>query len=775
LIESSATPQPTNNIGLTDIPSMQGDKDLRGNLTTWNTGLKEWVHLPWHPADDPTDLRGQYTLRLVVTGNDGKSVEDRVGVEVGRVISQVLPGQAISTDNKVRMHFQAQSIQAPFRVYTIKPLLTEVPAIPAGLELVGSAYTIREPGDQFLKPVILRFDVSGTTPRPDLSRSSIYVYDTGSHKWEPLPSFQYSEPNTLETSIYALPDPVAYFAVLSGPGSRSLPKGHEEGAKTETAAAKNDAVLVFDTFETDTGQWAARDRAFGGTVGRDKTSTPDGTYSLKITNQNVEGDFAVTALSTPFRADIYSAVSFDYRIGAGIKSDFYVRIGARWYCIGFTGDQVQYRNTDVGIASIGRIDGIIADGRWHSTSFDLNRMLATTTARRDVFEIIMANWRVGGYMKLEFGNNPRGASFYIDNFKIRRGESTMSAEDGSPKQLLVDDFDGSARFNQLGGAYDVFSDPGTNNVSMARVVSGVSASGRDNHVLSLKYDVTRATAYGGYWTQLRGAPGDEFDEISMRVKSIGKSAGFLVGVKRKDGAELKVPAERYWGPVAADGWREVAIPMAAFGAPKALSALDLFSISFTNALGHGRGEVLVDDIRLERGLKSVLIADFEEDPTVNSLMQKNWVFTHGAAALDVSPQRPESVRGSQALRISYGGTIGLDLGGAEFSYAGWVAGLGGINGSRAANLQFRIRGQAGGERFNVYLDDGTTRKPANSSKYFAITREWKDVSIPLEIFGAQGVDLSHLEELQFVFEWKPMSGTIYIDDIRLTKAESGTR
>ena len=281
LIQSSTTPQPTNKVGMADIRLMQGDIDIRGNLGTWNTGLKEWVHLPWHPADDQTDLRGEYTVRLVVMGKDGKSVEDRVNVEVGRVISQVLPGDAISTDKKVTMHFEAQSLQAPFRVYTIKPLVKDVPSVPAGLELVGSAYTVREPGDQFLKPVVLRFDVAGKTSGRDLSQFGIYAYNPNSHLWEQLQTFQCSQPNTLETSIYMLPDPVAYFAVLYGPGSRSLPKVVQT-TKTRTAAGKDDAILVFDTFETDTGEWASRDRAFGGTVTRDRTSTPNGTYSLKI-------------------------------------------------------------------------------------------------------------------------------------------------------------------------------------------------------------------------------------------------------------------------------------------------------------------------------------------------------------------------------------------------------------------------------------------------------------------------------------------------------------
>jgi hypothetical protein len=306
---------------------------------------------------------------------------------------------------------------------------------------------------------------------------------------------------------------------------------------------------------------------------------------------------------------------------------------------------------------------------------------------------------------------------------------------------------------------------------MTRVASGDPSQGRQGQALSLKYDVTRAGAYGGYWSQLRGAPGDNFDQIVLKVKSLGDSTGFLVGLKRQDGAEPKVPAERYWGPVASDGWREVAIPLAAFGAPKELSALDTFSISFTNASGHGKGDLLISDVRLERGLTSVLIADFEESLDTNRLMQKNWVFTRGAAALAASLQRPDSGPGSQALRLSYGGTIGLDLGGGDFSYAGWVAGLGGIDASHARTLQFRIRGQAGGEHFNVYLDDGTSRKPADSSRYVDVTTEWKDVSIPLEVFGKQGIDLTHLEELQFVFEWKQMSGTIYLDDIRLSQSD----
>ena len=134
LIESSATPEPTTDIGLAEMRLMQGDIDIRGNLATWNTGLKNWVHLPWHPPEDPTDLNGVYTIRLVVEGKDGEIIEDRMTVEIGRVIAQCLPGIAVSPDQRVMMRFPEQSLVHPFRIYTILPLseVGETASLPPG-------------------------------------------------------------------------------------------------------------------------------------------------------------------------------------------------------------------------------------------------------------------------------------------------------------------------------------------------------------------------------------------------------------------------------------------------------------------------------------------------------------------------------------------------------------------------------------------------------------------------------------------------------------------
>jgi|GEM_PF-1189054 len=780
LLSSSTTPQPKNDVGIAEMKLMQGDIDIRGNLATWNTGLKEWVHLPWHPADDPTDFNGTYTIRLVVTGKDGKTVEDRVTCEVGRVIAQVLPGKAISTDKKVTMDFQAQSIQSAFRVYTIKPLTVGIPDLPKDQELIGSVYTIREPGDRFLKPVVLRFNVGAETRNRKSSQLGIFAFDPKTRRWDLLPTVPGREPGTLETSISRLPETAAHYAVMAGKTNQLQLPPTTSAVRIPASANQDEAILVFNTFEKDAGEWAGRDAEFGATVTRDLTATPNGSYALRITNENFGGNFGATVLANPFRADIYSLVSFDYKINPGVKTDFYVRAGPTWYNVGFTDDENDFKNKDVGISRIGKVEGVIADGKWHSASFDLDRLLANKTGHRVVDEIIMADWDVGGYMKLDFGRNARGATFYVDNFKIRRGTESRRASAQPGGELLVDDFDAARGVNLLGGPSDVFSAPGTYSCVMSFVPSGARGrpqAGSDGaasseHALSLKYDSTRQNSYSGWWSQLHGSSIEEFDRLALKLKVVSGSTNFTVGLKNSKGVEVRVPANDYLGKADRAGWQELVVPLTAFKAIGDRSSMAVCSIAFTEEGRSGKGEILIDDVKFQKGpLNYLRVADFEgSQPDTNLLMQKNWTFMHGAAAIANNLDGSRASKPAEhCLRLSFGGSVGLDLGGGDFSYAAWVTSLGGIDASANTFLRLKIKGQDGGEKPNIYLADGTTRRGVDLRKYTSVTTDWQDVYIPLQDFVRQGVDLTHLEELQFVFEWEPMSGTIYLDDISFSK------
>ena len=96
-----------------------------------------------------------------------------------------------------------------------------------------------------------------------------------------------------------------------------------------------------------------------------------------------------------------------------------------------------------------------------------------------------------------------------------------------------------------------------------------------------------------------------------------------------------------------------------------------------------------------------------------------------------------------------------------------------IDCSACGVLSFRIRGGKGGEKPNVYLDDGNHRWGVDIEKYAAVTTTWQTVTIPLADLAEYGVDLTHLEQIQFAFEWEQMSGAIELDDIRLGAPEGG--
>jgi hypothetical protein len=97
-----------------------------------------------------------------------------------------------------------------------------------------------------------------------------------------------------------------------------------------------------------------------------------------------------------------------------------------------------------------------------------------------------------------------------------------------------------------------------------------------------------------------------------------------------------------------------------------------------------------------------------------------------------------------------------------------------MNVQSCQNLSFRIRGQEGREAVHLYLDDGSFRWGADISQFAPVTKTWQPVSVPLSEFSRYGVDLTHVSSLQFVFEWKPISGTVYVDDLSLVCGEANT-
>ncbi len=758
LIKQSTVPQ-TKDVTPADLDD-SADITIHGNLATWDTGLKSYVYLPDYPPDHPVDLNGIYTLRLVVGDKDGEKAEDRVTVEVGEAIPNAWGGIVKSKDKKVTLTIPEQSVMDSFRVISIKPAGEglNVP-LDKNRKLISNVYEFREEGERFTKDAVLEMEYPKEVLKGlNSNKLGIYGYNPKNKVWVYLKSIRNEKEKKLVTTTRELNPYYAIFASnLESEGSVIKPTSKMDDSVLKTAEnIRTDGFyLVRETFEDGIGEWSNRDGAVGAMVSRDNTATPDGTYCLKLTKTNYGGNFASNVRRTPFDVREHPIVQFDYKIPPDIKINFMVKVNSRWYEIGFTGAPKELRNTRVNIADIGKIENVIADDKWHTARFNLYEMLRTKTGNHMVTKMIMADWNVGGYMKLKFGTNRQGATFYIDNFTIRKESSSGPRIDGGV--LLIDNFDQKKEVNSLGGISNVFTDSVEGKVQLS-YVGNDNDSKKGSYALQISYDVSQKGSFAGYMTQLRNLDIGEYKTLSFDIKGSKSGEMFKIGLKDRSGNESKVLVNDYLPQEIGTTWQRVAIPLVAFSNIKDWGAMENLSLAFENSIGSGEGAVLLDDIQFEKDLKSLVVNNFENDNDSNLLGGKSWTFSNGAAGINGGYEKDSS---SKVYRLSYGGEIG-DL----FTYAGWTTQLQGIDVSQCKSVSLLIKGAAGGEEPNIYMDDGNFRWGVYINRYKPTTASWQKVTIPLKDFADYGVDLTHLEELQVVFEWERMSGAIYIDDIR---------
>ena len=778
LIEESTQPQ-LHPPDIKDVSWMQGDLDLKGNLATWNVGLKNWSHLPWHPPEDATDLNGIYTIRLVVEGQDGKNVEDRVTCEVGRVIAQCLPGIAQSPDERVIMRFPEQSLSHPFRVYTILPLPNieqQIPPPPRGCEFIGTPYRVREPGDCFIKDVELEFipdndEMNGRTPE----HMGICSYDTEDKKWSWLKTAHSISATSFTTVLKKLPTPRAIFALVFDPQTkRSSPVMPKR--TIQTLEPVKPGVFVKCSFEKDFGAFKPRDYLVGAGLERDNQATPDGSYCMKLTNENYGGNFSCTILDRPFDLRAYPTMSFDYRIQKGIKTDFFLKVANRWYRLRFTGDPIDFKYQDVNITDMGKIDDIMDDEKWHTASIDLAYLLRQQTRHTRIEEIMMADWDVGGYMKLCFGNNPRGATYYLDNFRITGPGLPVKKH---PSILLVDDFNVAKSVNALGGATGTYCNPGTHYLESSLVDipprrqqadSGIKAT--PDRALQLTFNMASTDAYGGWWTSLEGYDLNDYNSISFRIRSQENPPPIETGIRDKNGIEGKTLISPYVTSSEKNGWMDVHLPLSAFRGLDSLSNPDILFFSLTHKIQSGEGMIWIDDLQIHQ-VPREQIADFESPFEWNLLGGNLFTWQNGAAAISASRMNQLASSNQEEntiCRVSYGGSIGLDYGPhGGFSFCGWQCDLKGADGRFYDGLRLKIKGENGGETPNFYLSDGSRRVCLRASETKPVKTNWQEIYLPLSFYASRGIDISHLDSIQLVFEWERQSGTIYIDDIEFVK------
>lgn len=169
--------------------------------------------------------------------------------------------------------------------------------------------------------------------------------------------------------------------------------------------------LAQDIFETDLGNWYSPGGSARLTL--DPTTAAHGRSSLKITNALRGGPCDAWWQHPPIPLGQRLLVSFDYNLPAGFRVDLLVRFQLApdpfdgWRALGFT-------DLDSPLPHLGRLPDIQADGQWHHLEFDLSDYLKQDPRLQRSAVVALGFGDRGRY------NNPRGASFHLDNFVLTR-------------------------------------------------------------------------------------------------------------------------------------------------------------------------------------------------------------------------------------------------------------------------------------------------------------------------------------------------------------------
>jgi PKD repeat protein len=249
------------------------------------------------------------------------------------------------------------------------------------------------------------------------------------------------------------------------------------------------------------------------------------------------------------------------------------------------------------------------------------------------------------------------------------------------------------------------------------------------------------------------------DALSFWVKGAGGGELFKVSLRDANWRETKIPITDLLPEGVTNQWQKVSIPFASFANISDWGRLDNFAIVFEEAIGSGSGTIYIDDVKVERDEASLFVDNFNDNIPQNALTGDSWTFEDTGTFI-ISSEDATNPYGSS------GKSLKLVYGGVTWQYScGWITSLYGADVSLKDMLSFWIRGDAGDEKVNVYLNDGYNNVHVDVESYVPITTDWQKVEIPLYEFSSRGVDLTHLLELRFAFQWEDMGGIVYVDNI----------
>ena len=180
--------------------------------------------------------------------------------------------------------------------------------------------------------------------------------------------------------------------------------------------AREAAAAVSNDFEGSLGEWQTFTDPPPVELALDDGTAAAGKSSLRIRSLVSGGPLGAYAVVTPFRAADFRRISFDYRIPPDVKVNVYLYAGGMWHAIRLAAEEPAVG----GAPLIGTIEGVECDDTWRHAQFDLYTPLAALHPESPVLTVKYVAFAAPeeSYVRCGIGANPRGATYWIDNFRV---------------------------------------------------------------------------------------------------------------------------------------------------------------------------------------------------------------------------------------------------------------------------------------------------------------------------------------------------------------------
>lgn len=137
-----------------------------------------------------------------------------------------------------------------------------------------------------------------------------------------------------------------------------------------------------------------------------------GKPALEVVNPKNGGDWTLYATRQSFRAGV---LEWDYRLNPNAKVNLYAKIAGQWHEITFSGGASTIEQNQ---PSLGQIQNVSSDGKWHRARFDFKSALASRGLSGAQIEALAFAAPQHDYLRAGLGGNAQGATYWLRGLKI---------------------------------------------------------------------------------------------------------------------------------------------------------------------------------------------------------------------------------------------------------------------------------------------------------------------------------------------------------------------